>query len=135
MKDGWKERLLKAIDADGRSDRAISLAAGLGPNFISQMRGTKGAGPKKPNIEYVRKIASALGKELSSIIGQTEEDADRRLRSAMLAYGVHKDYLDQALRAIIGFVVDDTEDGPPRPARSPAHTEGANRLRAKAPLR
>ena len=134
MKDGWKERLLKAIDEDGRSDRAISLAAGLGPNFISQMRGTKAAGPKKPNIEYVRKLVAELGKDLSSIIGQTEDDADRRLRSALLAYGVNKDDLDQAMRAIIGFVQDDG-DGQLRSGRSPARIGDATRLRAKEPLR
>lgn len=135
MKDGWKERLLKAIDEDGRSDRAISLAAGLGPNFIGQMRGTKAASPKKPNIEYVRKLAAELGKELSSIIGQTEDDADRRLRSALLAYGVNRDDLDQAMRAIIGFVEDGGDDERPQSGRSPAHIGGASLRRTKEPLR
>lgn len=135
MKDGWRERLLAAIDEDGRSDRAISLAAGLGPNFISQMRGTKSAAPKKPNIEYVRRLAAVLGKELSSIVGQTDEDADRQLRSALLAYGVHKDDLDQALRAIIGFVEDGADDEQSSQGRSPARTEHANRRRVKEPLR
>lgn len=134
MNDGWKQRLLKAIDEDGRSDRAISLAAGLGPNFISQMRGTKAAGPKKPNIEYVRKLADALGKDLSSIIGEAEDNAERRLRAALLAYGVGRDSLDQALRAIIGFVEDDADELSQQD-HSPAHTEGANRHRVKAPSR
>ena len=37
MKDGWLERLSEAINEDKRSMRALSLEAGLGPNFISQM--------------------------------------------------------------------------------------------------
>lgn len=133
MKDGWRERLLAAIDADGRSDRAISLAAGLGPNFVSQMRGTKSSAPKKPNIEYVRKLALVLGKELSSIVGPTDEDAERQLRSALLAYGVHRDYLDQALRAIIGFLEDDDGGETPPPGHSPAQIERASRRRVKEP--
>ena len=37
MKEGWFERLSAAISEDPRSMRALSLEAGLGPNFISQM--------------------------------------------------------------------------------------------------
>ncbi|AGT09978.1 hypothetical protein [Paracoccus aminophilus] len=36
MKDGWISRLKAAIDDDGRSLRAISTAAGLGPNYLEQ---------------------------------------------------------------------------------------------------
>jgi hypothetical protein len=133
MKGNWRDRLLAAIDEDGRSDRAISLAAGLGPNFIGQLRGTKSAAPKKPNIEYVRKISSALGRELSSIVGQTDEDDEQQLRSALLAYGVHEDDLDQALRAIKGFVSDGDDDEQQSQDRSPARTAPANRRHAKAP--
>ena len=97
MHDGWKDRLLKVIDADGRSDRAISLAAGLGPNFVGQMRGTRGSAPKKPNIEYVRKLAAVLEKDLSTILGAPEADAELRLRSALLAYGVDRKLIDAAV--------------------------------------
>lgn len=133
MKDGWRERLLAAIDDDGRSDRAISLAAGLGPNFVSQMRGTQGAAPKKPNIEYVRKLAATLGKELSSIVGPSDENADARLRSALLAYGVDRESLNAAMRAIKGFVEDASDAEQSEQDRSQARTEPSNRRRAKAP--
>ncbi len=46
-REDWRARLLAAIDADGRSDRAISLAAGLSPNFVHQMRGGIEPGVKK----------------------------------------------------------------------------------------
>lgn len=36
MKGGWEKRLREAIDEDGRSMRAISLASGLGPNYVEQ---------------------------------------------------------------------------------------------------
>ena len=42
MNTEWRDRLLKAIEKDERSPRAISLAAKLGPNYLAQMieRGT-----------------------------------------------------------------------------------------------
>lgn len=111
MKDDWKERLFAAIDGDQRSDRAISLAAGLGPNFISQMRGTKSAAPKKPNIEYVRKLAKALGKDLSTILGDRHVETETALRSALLAYGVDGEELDQVIRVIGTYVsADETQE-------------------------
>lgn len=133
MQEGWRERLLKAIDEDERSDRAISLAAGLGPNFIGQMRGTKSIPPKKPNIEYVRKLAQALGKELSEIIGDTEDDAEERLRAALLAYGVHENLLDAAMLAIQGFRADSVSAVQSQSRRAPAGTAPASRRREPAP--
>lgn len=134
MKDGWRERLLAAIDADDRSDRAISLAAGLGPNFVSQMRGTKSSAPKKPNIDYVRKLALVLGKELSSIVGPTEEDAERQLRSALLAYGVHRNLLSAAILAVQGFKADSEGDEPPQQYPDQADTAPASRRRVREPF-
>jgi hypothetical protein len=132
MSETWKDRLLKAVDDDGRSDRAISLAAGFGPNFVSQMRGTKAAAPKKPNVEYVRRLASVLGKELPEILGP-EDDTEARLRAALIAYGVHKDDLRQVLRAIKGFVEDAADGETQEQDRSQAQTEPSSRRRAKAP--
>lgn len=134
MHDDWKERLLTAIDADGRSDRAISLASGLGPNFVQQMRGTKAVAPKKPNIEYVRRLAATLGKELSEIVGQTEDDAERRLRSALLAYGVDRSEIPQALKAIKGFV-EDGDDAQQQSDRPHDQSAPANRRHESEPSR
>jgi len=52
----WKDRLLHAVELDGRSDRAISLAAGLGPNFLNQLRNSD----KEPGIEHVHMLAREL---------------------------------------------------------------------------
>lgn len=45
----WRERLVEAIAADGRPHRAISLAAGLGANYVSQLV-TEGRGPTAASL-------------------------------------------------------------------------------------
>ncbi len=59
----WRDRLLDAVDADPRSDRAISMAAGLGPNFVNELRNTD----KEPGIKKVLKLAGELGVSLSKL--------------------------------------------------------------------
>jgi len=60
MHPDWKQRLFKAIDEDERSDRAISLAAKLGANFIGQMRGSETSPPKEPTVQNVLALANEL---------------------------------------------------------------------------
>lgn len=57
MMPDWRERLITAVDADSRSDRAISLAAKLGPNFVNQLRNNA----KEPGIKSILKLAGELG--------------------------------------------------------------------------
>jgi transcriptional regulator with XRE-family HTH domain len=59
---GWKERLLAAIEADGKSARAISMAAGLGPNFVTQLREGR-----EPGVKHVIKLTDALGVSLTHL--------------------------------------------------------------------
>lgn len=54
--ESWRDRLLEAVDKDGRSDRAISLAAKLGPNFVNELRNST----KEPGVEKVLKLAAEL---------------------------------------------------------------------------
>jgi hypothetical protein len=49
MNNEWRQRLLKAIEKDGRSPRAISLAANLGPNYLAQMI-DRGTAPSTPAL-------------------------------------------------------------------------------------
>lgn len=75
MMTGWKQRLLAAIEADGRSDRAISLAADLGPNFVNELRNTE----KEPSVKKVLKLADELNVSLTHLfIGDntTREDEE-----------------------------------------------------------
>lgn len=57
MNEDWFPRLLAAIDSDGRSKRAISMAAGLGPNFVQQMS----KDGKVPGADKLLAILNALG--------------------------------------------------------------------------
>lgn len=53
----WRKRLLTAVDRDQRSDRRISIAAGLGENFVNQLRRHK----KVPTIESFLALVDVLG--------------------------------------------------------------------------
>lgn len=68
MTDGWRERLLAAIEADGRPHRTISLAAKLGPNFVSELHHTV----KDPRIQNVLKLAAELNMSLSYLFLGTD---------------------------------------------------------------
>lgn len=70
MKESWKTRLLKAVDEDPRSDRAISLATGLGVNTVNELRNTN----KSPSIDKVLKVSEELGLSLSYLFWGSEED-------------------------------------------------------------
>ncbi|WP_153003601.1 hypothetical protein [Aureimonas ureilytica] len=68
----WRDRLLSLIDADERSDRALSTAAGLGPNYIQQMRdrGTS------PNITQTEKLCAVLGVSLIYVLTGMQMDRE-----------------------------------------------------------
>jgi len=75
MDSAWKTRLLKAVDDDGRSDRAVSVAAGLGVNFVNELRNTE----KEPSIQKVLKLAAELNLSLIHLfLGReiTKDDED-----------------------------------------------------------
>lgn len=57
MKQGWQERLWEMVAADQRSERAISLAAHLGPNYLGQTR-SRGSSPVS---EKLAALLDALG--------------------------------------------------------------------------
>lgn len=59
MKNGWIDRLWEVVDADPRSDRAISLAANLGPNYVSQTRSRE----TYPVSDKLNALLDALGEE------------------------------------------------------------------------
>jgi transcriptional regulator with XRE-family HTH domain len=82
MVHDWKERLLAAIEADGRSARAISLASDLGPNFVTQFREGR-----EPGVKQVIKLADTLGVSLAHLflgddITAQDEEFFRLLRDS-----------------------------------------------------
>lgn len=64
MTNSWNERLKIAIDEDGRSKRAISLAAGLGPNYIEQTF-SRGTSPVQGKLAA---ILDQLGQEAAIFV-------------------------------------------------------------------
>lgn len=75
--DGWLDRLQVAVDADERSARAISLAAGLGPNYLSELLSTK----KEPGIEKFLRLCRELHVSASYVLTGTavSQDAEEML--------------------------------------------------------
>lgn len=57
MQAGWFQRLVAAIEADGRSLTAISKEAGLGVNYVWQMINNK----KEPGTGPFVKLLNVLG--------------------------------------------------------------------------
>jgi len=97
MDDKWFDRLLEAIQRDGRDMKAISLAAKLGENYVQQMVKDR----KKPKIDSLVKLLSALGRAdtLYIVTGTKFTDEDRRL----LAVAAELD--DEGKRALISAFV------------------------------
>jgi transcriptional regulator with XRE-family HTH domain len=54
--EGWRDRLLQAVEADGRSAYIISKAAGLGQNYISQLKLDR----KEPGVNQLIRLADEL---------------------------------------------------------------------------
>ena len=71
----WRDRLVKAIERDGRTPRAISLEAKLGPNYLTQML-LRGTAPTTPALISLCKV---LGISLTSLFtgsDMTPEDEE-----------------------------------------------------------
>lgn len=56
MDNSWYDRFLRAVEIDGRSRRAISLAANCGPNFLHEMIKYG----KRPTIDKLMLVLDAL---------------------------------------------------------------------------
>lgn len=81
MDGEWLARLKKAIEVDGRSMRAISLAAGLGANYLSEVI----RNGKEPGVEKMMRICEAMNVSFTSIVTGVELDADAESYLRMLA--------------------------------------------------
>ncbi len=62
--EGWRERILSAVESDPRSGQTISRAAGLGPNFISDLKNAD----KDPRLGSVVKLCAELKISLSYVL-------------------------------------------------------------------
>lgn len=80
MDTDWPTRLGRAIKADGRSMRAISLESGLGANYLSEIF----RDGKEPGVEKMMKICATLNVSFTYVItganlGPDDEDFFRIL--------------------------------------------------------
>jgi transcriptional regulator with XRE-family HTH domain len=63
-KETWRDRLSKAVSDSGKSMRAVSLAAGLGPGYVHSILKDE----KDPTIENLIAVANATGVSLSYLL-------------------------------------------------------------------
>lgn len=101
LKIVWWIRLIDEInkaESAGRSLRNISLTAGLGPNYVEQMR-KKG---KMPSADVVKKLAEALGISVTYIFTgvQMTREAEQLLALWASLTEEQKDSLLQMLRSM-----------------------------------
>lgn len=82
MENEWRSRLKEMIDADGRSLRAISKAAGFGENYVQQMLKDK----KQPTFPKLARVLGVLGSVATLYVTtglRLTPEAERFLRLAL----------------------------------------------------
>lgn len=82
MDQKWRERLAEAIQADGRSLRELSRAAGVGENYVQQLLHEA----KDPRFQKLQDVLQALGSAATIyvILGfRINSDAESFLREAL----------------------------------------------------
>lgn len=80
MEKSWQARLRAALDADERSDRQVSLDAGLSPGYIHTLFPRRGKQGANPTIDKLAAICDAL-----------------RISKNWVFFGVELTYEDEAL--------------------------------------
>lgn len=111
MEDGWIQRLWSAIESDGRSPRAISIAAGLGVNYLNQtkQRGTH------PVSDKLASILDTLGPEAALYVmtGLEMSAEDQAFLKLLAGFDSAQ---KQAARQVIEAVLAKQVGAEPRPA-------------------
>lgn len=59
----WRMRLRSAVATDGRPYRKLSLAAGMGPNFVHEILSTH----KSPSVESLSRLTKVLGTSMGEL--------------------------------------------------------------------
>ena len=104
--DALRRRLLKAVKTDGIATyKELSEALGQNPTFVQQFV-TKRS-PKRLFDEQIGVITAILDDRESGRshppTPTPDSDAEKQLRSALLAFGVDRKYLDQIIGIIETF--------------------------------
>lgn len=100
MQDGWYNRLLVAVEKDGRSKRDLSKAAGRGVNFVQQLF----RNGKEPGADKLASLLDALGPEAALYVmtGLEMSAEDQALLQFLSNYGPEE---KKAARAVIEAVL------------------------------
>lgn len=120
MSKEWITRLQVAIQKDGRSARAISLAAGFGPNYIQQFL----RDGKEPGADKLARLLEVLGEQSSLFVLTGVEATAADLEMLRLSASLPPDIRDEALalfRALQARAAQQApqpEDDPAEPAKS-----------------
>lgn len=72
MENNWKQRLAEAVEASGKSKRAISLAAGMAPGYVHSIL-SEG---KDPTVTNLMKVCDEIGASMSYILYGFEISGD-----------------------------------------------------------
>lgn len=100
MEDEWRVRLNEVVKDDGRSLRALSLAAGFGENYVQQMLKDK----KDPSFTKLAKVLSVLSPNAALyVLSGLRPDADRQLRAALLSFGIDASDIGSIVGIITGY--------------------------------
>lgn len=78
---GWLDRLRDAVKADGRSLRDVSLSAGLGPNYLSELLGKD----KEPGINKLERLCRELNVSLAYVLTGLQVTPEDEEKLALLA--------------------------------------------------
>lgn len=65
MADTWRDRLAAVIDSGGRSQREISLAAGVGPGYVNSLFNDG----KEPTLDRLQRVCDAANVSIYYVIG------------------------------------------------------------------
>ena len=71
-RDAWRSRLIERMDASGMSDRSISAAAGLSPNYVNHIRRLG----KAPGVDVLISICAAIGVSLTYVMTGADIDPE-----------------------------------------------------------
>lgn len=93
MSEGWKTRLEEAVRNDARAPRAISIDAGLGPNYLSELF----TQDKTPTVDKLLKLCATLGVSAAYILSGVKASRQSEEMLAILS-GLSEDEQATLLR-------------------------------------
>lgn len=127
MARDWRERLKERVEADERSMRAISVAAGHGPNFIQQLL----KDGKEPGFQKLVDLLSVLGPDAAVYVTTgIRLGTEDQLRATLTANGLPANELETILDIIKRFTPSAEKSGH---SQSPDHPQPATPRRVRVP--